>query len=329
MLSVDEGAFFNYLLAASVPNNGSASVTIPANVPATTAARIKIMSTHHATASFFDINNANITITSSCIAKYTVICPENTVTGLAGNAVFNLGLGYVTGIKTGTLNKTYSTTGLPTTTYPVINYTDNTFTVCQTSAWPAVRAVVVPFRVTKTGNYSLSVSGTGGNVVYSIFTSNTTFNCTTFIGGNSRAAISWTNPRHISLNECTTYYALLYILGGSGGVATAATFNIQNQIGGEIIEVEDNVAGLNYTYIAVNQANDQISAVSPTANFTSLAGGQYTVYGFSYATGLNTNDLLNKTLIQAYGLGNCMLQSINAKTLIVTPLRHGCDFGMM
>jgi hypothetical protein len=38
----------------------------------------------------------------------------------------------------------------------------------------------------------------------------------------------------------------------------------------------------------------------------------------TYTTGLNTNDLLNKTLSEAYGIGNCMLQSQNTKTLIIT-----------
>jgi hypothetical protein len=324
LLSIDEGASFNYLLAASVPNNGSATVTIPANVPSTTFARIKIMSLHHPTASFFDINNANITITSSCLAANTFICPEATVSGVSGNPVFNLGLGFATGSKVATLNKTYPTTGLPPTTYPLINYTNNSFTTCQVSGWPQVQAVIVPFRVTKTGNHSISVAGTGGGVVYSIFTSNTTFDCTTFVGGNSHSAISWINPRPIPLNECTTYYALLYVIGGNGGVATAATFNIQSQVGGEIIEIQDNPAGFNYTYFALSQANDQIAAVSATANFTTLTGGQYKVYGLTYTTGLNPNTLLNKTLIEAYGLGNCMVQSQNTKTLIVTPVASPC-----
>ncbi len=319
LLSIDEGASFSFLLAASVPNNGSATLTIPANIPNnTTLARIKIVSTHHTTGSFFDINNANITITSSCLAKTTIICPENTVSGASGNAVFNLGLGFVTGTKTASLNKTYPATGLPETTYPVINYTDNTFTTCQVSSWGEVKAVVVPIRVTKTGNHTISSSGVGGSVHFSIFTSNTTFDCNTLVGSNSRGAIGSTNPRTIALNECTTYYALLYVVGGSGGVATSATFNVQSQVGGEIIEVEANPAGFNYTYLAVNQANDQIAAVSATANFTTLAGGQYTVYGLTYATGVNPNDLLNKTLSEAYGLGNCMLQSQNTKTLIIS-----------
>ncbi len=321
LLSTDEGASFSFLLTASVPNNGSATLTIPANVPNTTLARIKIVSTHSTTGSFFDINNANITITSSCLAKTTFICPENTVSGASGNAVFNLGLGFVTGSKFTNNSRSFPTAGA--VQRPLINYVDDTYTTCQISSWGNAASTLVAFRVSKTGTYAVSTAadnGAGNIQPYTIFSTTNFTDCSGFVNSNNRAAIGTTSSRNVILNECTTYYALLY--SGIFGNANNITLNIQGI--GDVIEVLANPAGFLYTYVAINQANDQIAAVSSTANFTTLAGGQYTVYGLTYATGLNTNDLLNKTLTEAYGLGNCMVQSQNTKTLIITSVGVPC-----
>jgi len=59
-LSADGGQTFPTVLAASVPNTGSASVTLP-NI-STTTARIKVEAVDNI---FFDLSNQNFTITSS------------------------------------------------------------------------------------------------------------------------------------------------------------------------------------------------------------------------------------------------------------------------
>lgn len=61
-LSTDGGFTFPTILAASVPNSGSANVTIPAGTPSTTRARLRVMAVGNI---FFDISDANFTITSS------------------------------------------------------------------------------------------------------------------------------------------------------------------------------------------------------------------------------------------------------------------------
>ncbi len=320
LLSIDEGASFNFVLAASVPNNGSATLTIPANIPNTTLALIKIVSTHNTTGSFFDINNANITITSSCIANTIYICPTNTVSGASGNSVFNLALGYVTGSKFANNSRSFAVAGA--VQRPLINYVDDTYATCQISSWGNAASTLVAFRVSKTGTYAVSATGdnSAGNQPYTIFSTINFTDCSGFVNANNHGAINATSSRNVTLNECTTYYTLLY--SGIFGSASNITLSIQGT--GDVIEVLANPTGFNYTYIAVNQANDQIAAESPTANFTTLAGGNYTIYGITYTTGLNTNDLLNKTLSEAYGLGNCMLQSQNTKTLIITSSGTPC-----
>jgi Metallo-peptidase family M12 len=76
-LSTDGGYTFPFVLAASVPNNGSALVTIPsvANV-ATTQGRIKVEAVGNI---FFDISDANLTITSTNVAPTLNITGSITV----------------------------------------------------------------------------------------------------------------------------------------------------------------------------------------------------------------------------------------------------------
>lgn len=58
-LSTDGGATYSIELAASVPNNGSASVFVPASVPATTQARIRVEAVGNV---WFDASDVNFTI---------------------------------------------------------------------------------------------------------------------------------------------------------------------------------------------------------------------------------------------------------------------------
>jgi hypothetical protein len=62
-LSTDGGTTWPYVLAANVPNTGSASVVLPP--VATTAARIKVEAVGNV---FFDVSNADFTISVPAVA---------------------------------------------------------------------------------------------------------------------------------------------------------------------------------------------------------------------------------------------------------------------
>lgn len=311
LLSIDGGYNYPFILSSSTTNDGTESVTIPANVVNTTQARVKVVSTNSLTAEFFDVSNANFTITSACSAATTFICPETAVSGNSGSGVFNLGLTKTTGSLYVNNSKIISLTGKAT--QPVINYTNDSYTTCQNPF--STDAKTVTFKVSKTGSYTISALSNGTSIMpFSIFNSST-FNCSTFVGGNSYEAIGWSGSRAINLNECTTYYALVYDFSSD----PTFTFNLIGA--GSIIDIQTDPVGFSYTYVAVNQTTNQIQAVSASSNFTSLPGGSFIVYGLSYANGFNTNDLLNKTIAQAYALGTCMLFSNNSKqlTIIASP----------
>ncbi|UXI68134.1 reprolysin-like metallopeptidase [Tahibacter amnicola] len=61
-LSLDGGYTHPVELAASVPNNGSATVTIPASTPATAQARVKVEAVGNI---FFDVSDVNLAVTSA------------------------------------------------------------------------------------------------------------------------------------------------------------------------------------------------------------------------------------------------------------------------
>ncbi len=68
LLSTDEGQCFSDLLGYSTNNDGSERITIPADVPASSYARFKVKC---ANSIFFDISDANLTITSDALATNT------------------------------------------------------------------------------------------------------------------------------------------------------------------------------------------------------------------------------------------------------------------
>ncbi|WP_188765281.1 3-coathanger stack domain-containing protein [Emticicia aquatilis] len=308
LLSGDGGNSFPYVLLASTANDGSESVTIPANVLNTTKGRIKVACTINANAEFFDVNDADITITSTCQPASTIICPSTSLTAQSGSSTLNLGLSANPVTKLVGGSKVYSTAGAGS--FPVINNTNNTFTTCQVSSWGSESAVVVVFSVSETGSYTISSTGQDFTA-FSIFNSNT-YNCGTFVAGNSYGAIGATSSRTITLNACTTYYALLYNING---VNTSITFSLQGS--GNIYEIGTNPVGYSYTYTALNTVTGIISAVSSTSNFTSLSGGTYEVYGLMYKNGIVPSNFVGLTINDVVG-ANCVLLSDNKKLLNVT-----------
>lgn len=308
-LSVDGGNTFPYLIVSNTPNDGTVNYLVSANIANTTQARIKVVSKGSSTANFFDISNTNFTLTSTCQPISSLICPDATLSAQSGNASLNLGLSFTPVSKFTGSSRAFSTDGAGS--FPVINYTNNTYTVCQASSWGNSDAVLVKFRVSLTGTYTISSSG-DGFAVYSIFSS-ATYNCNNFVGGNSNGAISTNGSRSISLNSCTTYYALLYNINETN---TSITFGVQGT--GDVYEVLTTPAGYSYTYVALNTSTSTVSAESATSNFTSLPAGTFEVYGVMYKNGVVPSSFVGQSL-SAILAANCLLYSDNKKILNISP----------
>ncbi|MFD2721837.1 IPT/TIG domain-containing protein [Hymenobacter monticola] len=116
-LSLDGGLTYPTVLAANVPNNGSAVVVAPSPATAETQARIMVEAADNY---FFDISNANFTITPPAVGPtITSFTPGG---GLAGTVVTILGSNF-TGATAVSFN------GTPATNFTVVSATQLTATV--------------------------------------------------------------------------------------------------------------------------------------------------------------------------------------------------------
>ncbi len=307
-MSID-GLSYPFVLEPSTPNDGNQTVTIPVNFPATSTARIKISSIGGNGFEWFDVNNANLTITSACAAVVSYICPITSVSANAGDASFNLGLTNFSGSELP--SKTFNTNfaGQSSRTILVNNAALNG---CQTDG--SANSVILPFQVTSSGTYTLGFD----NFVGMTIISSSTVSCASFVGSSITADVdpnqgsSYSGNMSANLNVCTTYYLIVYNVFVEASVAV----NLSGP--GEIIEVSNSPAGFSYTYAAINNTSGNIDAVSATSNFTALGGGTFTVKGLMYANALNPATLVGGTEAAAYATGSCILFSGNSKTLNIT-----------
>ncbi len=324
LLSVDGGFTFPYLLKQDAPNNGSASVMLP-NVPNTASARIKVTALLSGDAEFFDISNANFSITNAgCNAQSTLINPTSTVTTVAGSAAANLNmttptvgnLGYfssaVIEINTTNVNRTR-----------LVTYANSTLTTTKYVA--SLNSVLKRVRVTKTGSYTLT-NTSGKFLAMSIYTADPTtavrtvdealasfVTSNTFESSTTPGSYSAYSTLTATLTEGVDYY--INFTNFSGG-DPAQTYNLTFSGDGSFYEVENFATSTNnYTYIAVD-SNRRIVAQSSTADFRALVSGTYTIYGLTYLKTADATTFVGKTLDEV--LRNCALTSDNSRTLALT-----------
>jgi Ig-like domain CHU_C associated/Metallo-peptidase family M12B Reprolysin-like len=310
LLSIDGGFSFPYLLATNTPNDGSQSVTLP-TIPVTTQARIKIVANLNANATFFDISNANFTITSTCNAYLSYICPSTDLIATQGSGTLNLGLTAAGKASSPIVSKTLTISA--SNIRPIVGYTDGTLTTC-TVLSTGYYTSIFAFKVSKSGTYTLTNS-TGGFLVMSVHNVNSPLSCSNFLGGNSfdsDGLVGYETSMKVSLNECTTYY--LFICNFS----TSGTFSVGLSGPGDVYETQTTPSGISYTYAAINTADNLVKAVNSTGNFTSLATGNYIVNGISYDNALNPTTFIGQSLANLMGGSNCLYPSSNNRKINVT-----------
>ncbi|MCB0521976.1 MAG: hypothetical protein KDD27_23740 [Saprospiraceae bacterium] len=319
-LSIDGGNSYPYTLLANTPNDGNQAVTIPAGVTNTATARVLVECADNTCVVFFDISNANFTVTSTCAAAGNNICPANAIALPAGDPGLNLGLNQYFG---GAITQKAINITNTSPTGPLANATTSGGNTCQTP-WGTEKYEVLDFAVSTNGDYTVS-NATGGQIIFSLFTAagyNPAMPCAgTFLKSNSTGAISWGSSLTATLTACTTYKLVVWTLNGSN-----ANLNFDLTGPGAVYEVGAGPgANYAYTYAAVNTANNQVAAVSNTSNFTALAAGAYNIYGASYYSGAGPNPAtvnpatwVNQTLDAILSGGACALFSGNFKPLTIT-----------
>jgi hypothetical protein len=281
LYSSDGGATFPITLANGVTNNGSTSITAPGIN--TNTGRIKIVCTGGSNI-FFDINDVDILVTSTCDAVVGTIVNSSTVTATEGDAGLNLGLmvGLPINSVSGVLDASDSNTNLTVEN----NEGGTCISFGNNPKYETIELVSstnsnVTFSRTTQGDYSNIIglfeeSYNISNVCDNWLNSNGNYNgSNVFIGNN------FTEP----LTAGTKYVLLT---SGFGNVPPP-TGNYNITFSETLYDVSAlNITGYLYTYVIVNNSSGNIvafSADSDLSDDSNFPNGNYTVYGLSYLAG--------------------------------------------
>ncbi|MBK8503379.1 MAG: hypothetical protein IPL46_14885 [Saprospiraceae bacterium] len=209
-LSIDGGLNFPYTLSTGTPNDGTESVTIPAGVINTTTAKVMVESACNDCVVFFDISNANFSITSDCLAGISDVCPATPLNLPVGAGGLNMGLTKFFG--GGVTQFNYVLNGA-SPSGNMINSTVQNGLVCNVAGnW---RHSVSTFTVSATGKYNFSLDPNGaGFRMFSIYLGayNSANPCPNFLGSNSWANWSAQGGKTVDLTACTSYSLVTWTL---------------------------------------------------------------------------------------------------------------------
>ena len=287
--STNNGATWTTLLAAT-PNDGTEAVTIPNT--ATTTGRIMVKGTNHI---FFDVNNANITVTAGTADTTAPTAPTLSASGTTSTsttlswsgatdnvAVTGYDVYQGTTLKASVTTTSYTVTGLTaSTTYSftvkakdaagnisVASNTASVTTLANTTDTTAPTAPTLSASGTTSSGTTLSWSGATDNVGV---TGYDVYQGTTLLG--STASTSYTVS---GLAASTTYSFTVKAKDAAGNISVASN----------AVSVTTLAAAVTYcTAAATNTADEKIGNVTfGTINNTSTGTA-----GFEDFTALSTN----------------------------------------
>lgn len=240
-LSTDGGFTYPVVLAASVPNNGSANITVPNNV--STTCRVRVESVGNI---FFDISNTNFSIIAT--TTFLVNGPSDNINVCAGEiGSVNLDLTSVAGFNNAvTLTVTGAPAGATVDISPNPVTPSGTATITISDLTPAMA-----------GNYTLSVTGVGGSI-----TQTATVALTVLPGAPGATAIS--SPANgepglgtsVGLTWAATSFAGSYVVEVATNPSFSAGSIVSSQtVSGTSTTVNDLLAETVY-YWRIRASND-------------------------------------------------------------------------
>lgn len=292
--SNDGGITFPITLSASTANDGTENVVIP-NF-ATTRGRIKVEAVGNV---FYDINNANITVTSACNPGTSDIINADSIIANPGEAI--LDLSPVKGLIYNSID------GVLETTDPATNIVGKNLSNANSCITFGLSKNydLVTFKASKTGSYTFILNATYVSVINLYNTSYSTSNgCTNWFNSSMEAtntsgsnySLSFLSSLTVSLTAGNTYVMQITNYNGLGAYSITYS-NAQN---GKLY-TDTNVppAGYSYTYVIENKANGNVIAIDASANLSSAATfptGDYRVWGLAFTTGANLTSYVGGTL---------------------------------
>ena len=291
LLSGDGGITFTDTLAANTANDGTQTITIP-NRPTVTG-RVIVKARGNI---FFNINAANITITSSCTVNAATFTPDVSVTGSAGSTALDLNLSPVYGSTvsiSGSLATTDpmgSTTVLNTTTNSCTNFSSNIY-----------RYDTYRFTPSVSGTYTFARPVGDFADVFTLYSDSfdPSYPCANFINSSGRyngSAVSIENSYTASLNAGQYYTMAVGTFSATQPATLPDAYTISASGPGALFSSPPNPGpGFNYTYVIVDNTTGLIKAIDAGANLSNASnyptGGNYTVYGLTYSNAVSTATL--------------------------------------
>ena len=337
LLSVDGGLTFDFVLGEDIPyadadtgSNEIYNTVLPAGLPATDGARIMVKCNDSDCLQFYDINTNDEEITSVCVGSSSAICDVDPIEAESGDPILDFDESFSVGQFS---NKIISRIDNNDASGPVVRLDP----MGNCDQFLSRDRDVYDFQVSESGEYQFSYTNTeifrsryvsfhtadnfdNSNPCSSFITSNATDS-----QGSNPTSTSYGNRSTLSLEKCVSYKILTFTFD------QGSSHNLEyNVIGpGNIITPSDSDMDYAYTFVAINQTSNTILGVSDVADFTTLPGGEYLVYGVNYkATGpeppLNQipTDWIGKSLGTILESGGCLLLSNNSKQLSI---EGGCS----
>lgn len=325
ILFAADGLNYDQTLQDSVPNNGSAVITVP-NIN-TSNGRIMVAARGNI---FFDINHADITVQPACsTAQQSGIWPGDPVNALQGAAALQLDLLPIYGQGVDTF------AGEITTTDPtgIIGFRNSpTDSTCRAGAGYSGRYDLYRFRVAQPGTYTI------GRTLYTLpanpymtiygsagLTATTAGACNNYAYGSTTYFSSPTTGT-TSTNNSFTFTGIrdsVYTLAVMRrGTTNLGTYRVDISGPAQVYPELQTPAG-NYAFLVINSAGTIIDISATSPNLQSQAPGSYTVYGVSYSPSLNLNTYLNQpfaNLVNAsFGPNECAAISTNKVQVNISP----------
>lgn len=294
ILSTNGGVTFTDTLAKNTANDGTENITIP-SLP-TNVGRIMVKARGNI---FFNVNAANITISSSCSANGSSFSPTTSVTSAAGNSALDLSLSPVYGSLITTAG---AISGQLASTDPAgLLAVYNTTTTSCNAYGNSYRYDSYRFTPSVSGSYTFTRNSGSFLDIFNIYSGDFTPGspCTNFMMSSCQDVGGLTVVPNYSVNlTAGTYYTLTVgtFNSNTGDPALPDSYSIGvSGPGGLYNNTPSPGAGFNYTYVIVDNSTGLIKAIDASSDLSNATtypvGTTYTVYGLSYSNAVSVATL--------------------------------------
>ncbi|WP_052732263.1 zinc-dependent metalloprotease [Hymenobacter terrenus] len=314
-LSTDGGQNFGTVLAASAPNTGSATVSIP-NVT-TRQARIRVEAVGNI---FFDINDADFPI-GPCSPVASQTLPATALTAPAGDAALNLSQREYSLTEYVGANQI---TGTISATDPVSFLSDLNGGSCSGFNGNATYYDTHVFVPSATGTYTIDAPGRFSGMVLRVY-AGTNFvasrPCQNMLVDNFNAG-SLSRSVTVALTAGQLYTLVVSNFNGVPAASSNYSISFATSPAGGTAYAPLQSLGYEYQYTVVNTATNKVVQISPTADLRPLPPGTYDVHGFlfqrNYSVSSLQNSLLGNLQTALTSLAPCGRLSSNTRRVTVT-----------